>query len=224
MLSGDVTTFHDDNSRTGANTEETTLTPANVNSTDFGKIDKSPTDGKVDAQPLYVSNVAIPGQGTHDVLYVATENDSLYAFDANTGAVLWHDGPSGTPTSLLGPNETAVPTAKYFPGQGDPEIGILSTPVIDTTTNTIYLVAESVDVPGPADLLSSGSTRSTSGPGGRGHAPLGRLLDHATRGRARERRDVRELQPRAGEDRAGLALSNGVVYVGLDLELGRQAL
>src|SRR4051812_6698926 len=81
LLSVDVTTFHDDNTRDGANLSETTLTPANVNAATFGLTGFLATDGKVDAQPLTVTNVAIPGHGVRNVLYVATENDSLYAFD-----------------------------------------------------------------------------------------------------------------------------------------------
>jgi len=81
-----VTTYHNDNSRTGANTQETILTPNNVNSTQFGKIFSVSVDGALYAQPLYTSNVAIAG-GTHNVLYVATEHDSVYAIDADSGTV-----------------------------------------------------------------------------------------------------------------------------------------
>ena len=79
-----VTTYHNDNARTGQNTQETILTPANVNSGQFGKLFSVTTDGWVYAQPLYLSNVNIGG-GTHNVLYFATEHDSLYAIDADSG-------------------------------------------------------------------------------------------------------------------------------------------
>ena len=84
----DVVTYHNDNTHTGQNLSETTLTPATVNTSTFGKTGFFPVDGKVDAQPLFLSSLAIPGMGTHDVLYVATEHDSVYALDAASGSVL----------------------------------------------------------------------------------------------------------------------------------------
>ena len=84
----DVTTHHNDQARTSQNLNEGTLTPSNVNATSFGKTGFLPVDGKVDAQPLYLSKLNIPGNGTHDVLYVATEHDSVYAFDADNGTTL----------------------------------------------------------------------------------------------------------------------------------------
>jgi outer membrane protein assembly factor BamB len=83
-----VATYHNDNARTGSNTRETTLTPANVNSAQFGKLYTVSVDGAVYAQPPYLSDVSIAG-GTHDVLYVATQHDSVYALDSNTGSAYW---------------------------------------------------------------------------------------------------------------------------------------
>jgi len=130
-----VITTHNDNARTGANTQETILTPANVNSTKFGKLFSVAVDGYVYAQPLYLSGVTING-GTHNVLYVATEHDSLYALDANTGAILWQ-------VSFINPANlvTTVSTADVNCTDIQPEIGITATPVIETTTHTIYVLA-----------------------------------------------------------------------------------
>jgi len=131
-----VTTYHNDNARTGQNTQETILTPANVNSGQFGKLFSVSVDGWVYAQPLYLSNVNIGG-GTHNVLYAATEHDSLYAIDADKGTVFWQ-------ISLIPSGGSTVNSSSDL-GCGDlvPEVGITGTPVIDTSTGTIYLVAKS---------------------------------------------------------------------------------
>jgi hypothetical protein len=130
-----VPTYHNDNARTGANLNETTLTPGNVNVNTFGKLFSYDVDGAVYAQPLYVSGLGITGQGAHNVVFVATEHNSVYAFDAdsNTGAnggLLWHVnlGPSAPSTSL------------QF-GAIKPEIGITGTPVIDLGSQTLYVDA-----------------------------------------------------------------------------------
>src|SRR5271169_1852534 len=114
-----VLTFHNDRGRTGQNLAETILTTSNVNSATFGKLFQVTLDGVVDAQPLYVAGVAIANQGTHNVLVVATENDSLYALDADSGAQLWK-------VALLRPGETASDDRGC--GQVTPTIGITSTP------------------------------------------------------------------------------------------------
>src|SRR5438132_11571981 len=85
-----VLTWHNDNARTGQNLQETILTPSNISSATFGKLFVAAVDGKVDAQPLYVPGITVAAQGKHNVLYVVTEHDSAYAFDADTGAPLWH--------------------------------------------------------------------------------------------------------------------------------------
>src|SRR5271154_6370516 len=81
----DVVTYHNDIARTGQNLQETVLTYSSVNSTNFGKLFTLPVDGVIDAEPLYLSSVAISGKGTHNIVYTVTENDTGYAFDADTG-------------------------------------------------------------------------------------------------------------------------------------------
>jgi hypothetical protein len=134
----DVITYHYDNGRDGQNLNETALSPANVNSTQFGKKGEFTVDGRVDAQPLYLSQVTIGGQ-KKNVLYVATEHGSVYAFDADsingtTSTFLWK-------TSTLGSGETTSDNRGC--GQVSPEIGITATPVIDRSRNAIYVVAMS---------------------------------------------------------------------------------
>ncbi len=134
-----VLTYHNDNMRTGRNSSETTLTLKNVNSNAFGKLFVIPTDGLVDAEPLYVPNVSIPGNGTHNVVFVETENDTVYGLDADNGSNLWK-------VTALGSGES--PSDERGCGQVAPTIGVTSTPVIDLTSGphgTIYLVAMSKD-------------------------------------------------------------------------------
>lgn len=130
-----VLTYHNDDTRDGAYLEEVALTPTNVNATQFGKLLAYPVDGQVYAQPLYLPQITING-ATHDVVFVETQNNSVYAFDADAttapGTTFWHAGPS-----VLGPS-----VHKGDTGGVNPNVGILSTPVIDASTNTMYLVVE----------------------------------------------------------------------------------
>ncbi len=134
-----VLTHHNDNARTGQNLNESTLTPANVNSTTFGRLFTIPVDGKVDAEPLYVGGLSIPNNGIHNTLFVATEHDSVYAFDADSATQLWK-------SSMLKSGETTSGNLGCV--DVTPEIGVTSTPVIDLASGlhgTIYVVAMSVD-------------------------------------------------------------------------------
>jgi outer membrane protein assembly factor BamB len=134
----DVTTYHFDNARDGLNAQETALTPASVNSASFGKVQFFQADGKVDAQPLYLTGLNVNGTATN-VLYMVTEHDSVYAFNADTGAQLWK-------VSTLGSGE--APSDNHGCSQISPEIGITSTPVIDRAKGEMFVVAMSKDAKG----------------------------------------------------------------------------
>lgn len=136
-----VTTWHNDTARTGQNLSETTLTTTNVNSSTFGMLFVLPTDGAVDAQPLYLPNLTI-SSATHNVLFVATEHGSVYGFDADSGTQLWQ-------VSTLASGES--PSGNHGCGQVSPEIGVTATPVIDPNAGShgiIYIVAMSKDASG----------------------------------------------------------------------------
>ena len=136
-----VLTWHNDNDRTGRNLSESTLTLKNVNSGTFGKLFILSTDGLVDAEPLYATNLSVGGS-THNAVFVVSENDTVYAFDADSGSSLWQ-------VTALESGES--PSDNRGCGQVTPEIGITSTPVIDLSSGphgTIYLVAMSRDSSG----------------------------------------------------------------------------
>jgi PQQ-like domain len=130
-----VTTYHNDRARTGQNTQETILTISNVRAFQFGKLFSVAVDGPVYAQPLVLTNVTIGG-GTHNVAYIATENDSVYAIDADKGTVYWKK-------SLILNGGKPIPDGfnSLWDNNISPQYGITGTPVIDPTTNTIYVVA-----------------------------------------------------------------------------------
>jgi hypothetical protein len=204
-------TYHNDNLRTGQNLSETVLTTANVNSTQFGKLFSYPTDGIAYASPLYVANVNIPGKGFHDVVYVATAHDSVYAFDA--------DSPSANPlwkTSFLtGSGVTTVPATDA----GDccdmfPEIGITGTPVIDPASGTLYMVAKTREVIGatPSYVQRLHALDIATGAEKFGgpvviQASVPGTGDGAVAG-------IIAFDPLHENQRPGLLLNNGVVYIG----------
>ena len=145
-----VLTSQYDNARTSAILTETILTPANVNAGRFGKIFSLRVDGDIYAQPLYLPRVEIPGKGTHNVIFVATEHDSVYAFDAEgqPAEPLWHVNflNAGAGISTVPGRDVACPFIT-------PEIGITPTPVIDSQSGTLYVLARTKESPG---LLKSG--------------------------------------------------------------------
>lgn len=137
-----LTTFHNDLARDGWNQNETTLTTSNVKSGTFGKLFSDSVDGQVYAQPLYMPNVSIGG-GTHNVIYIVTENDSAYALDAdNAGVTYWHDSYIGGVTTTVSAGTGGVINCTQI----TPQIGITDTPVIDPSTNTMYFVAMTMTV------------------------------------------------------------------------------
>ena len=191
-----LTTYHYDNNRTGWNQSETVLTPANVGSPSFGLLQTVALDDQVDAQPLVVPGVLITAgkyQGLHDVVYVATENNTVYAIDVHSGTVLLSPN-FGTPVWMpLGCNNNG------------PNVGINSTPVIDLTSNTLYVMVYTQDPTGPAYRL---------------HAlDLGSLTDKVTPqvvGASHTLTDGTTFTFNATyqRQRPGLLLANGSIYAG----------
>jgi hypothetical protein len=197
----DVTTYHNDIARTGQNTTETILTQANVNPTTFGLLRNLAVDGRVDAEPLYLSQLSIAGVA-HNVAFVMTEHDSAYAFDADTGAQLWK-------VSLLKSGET--PSDDRACSQVSPEIGVTSTPVIDRKAGAhgiLFAVAMSksgstyfqrlhaLDITTGAELLSGPVTVQATYPGTGANSTGGKVV----------------FDPAQYKERAALLLLNGVVY------------
>jgi hypothetical protein len=202
-LATDVSTQHNNNQRTGANLQETILTQANVNSTTFGLLFNASVDGKIDAQPLYLSSVSISGV-THNVLYVVTENDSIYAFDAGSGAQLWK-------VSALLSGETAITASVSCPFIS-PTIGITATPVIDRSSGpdgTIYLVAASMNSSGTnfQRLHALDITTGAEEFGG----PIAVTAQYPGSGEGSSGGYV-IFDPAQYAERAGLLLLNGVIY------------
>lgn len=197
-----VTTWHNDNARTGQNLNETTLTTANVNSSSFGMLFVLSTDGAVDAQPLYLPNLTISA-AAHNVIFVATEHGSVYGFDADTGTQLWQ-------VSTLASGET--PSDPRSCNQVSPEIGVTSTPVIDPNAGphgTIYVIAMSkdassnyhqrlhaLDVTTGAEEFSGPKEIQATYPGTGDNSSNGNVI----------------FDPGQQLDRPGLLLLNGVVY------------
>ena len=203
-VSPDISTFHDNNSRDGLNAQETILTLANINSTQFGKLGFDTVDGLVDAEPLFLAGVNAGGS-TRNVLYVATEHDSVYAFDADSGNQIWK-------TSVLGSGETTSDDRGC--GQVGPEIGVTATPVIDRkqgANGTIFVVAMSKDSSGGyhqrlhaldittgTEISGSPTEIAATYPGTGDGSSNGTLT----------------FDPKMYKDRAALLLLNGTIYLG----------
>ena len=194
----DVLTYKNDLSRSGQNLTESTLTLANVTTSSFGLLRVLPADGKVDAQPLYISQLSVSG-AMRSVVFAATENDSVYAFDANTGSILWQ-------VSLLAAGETVSDMRDCT--QVSPQIGVTSTPVIDRSAGahgTLFVIAMSkdaasnyhqrlhaLDLASGAELLGGPTEISATSPTAAGGVAMFVAGQYA--------------------ERAALLLSNGTVY------------
>jgi hypothetical protein len=205
-----VITQHNDRLRSGANRAETTLTPANVAVKTFGKLFARALDGYVYAQPLYLPQVSIPSLGTHNVVYVVTEHDSIYAFDAdsNSGtnsAPLWK-------VSLIDPAKgiTTVSSGDVSCNDLVPEIGITGTPVIDPIGKTIYFVAKTKE--NGVFFQRLHALDVTTG-AERPNSPVVIQATVAGTGDGSDDGKV-SFDPLTEGQRAGLLLMNGVVYVG----------
>jgi len=198
----DVLTYHNDNGRTGQTLNEQILSPLNITNTHFGKLWVLNTDGKVDAEPLYAAGVTIPGKGMHNVLIVASEHDSVYAFDADSTNIFWK-------VSMLGANET--PSDARGCSQVVPEIGVTATPVIDRQfgpNGTIFVASMSKDSSGHyfqrlhALDLATGTNRL---------APVTVTGKYPGVGQNTDGTNV-IFDPAKYEERCGLLLLNGIVY------------
>ena len=216
----DYLTFHGDNARTGWNSRERQLTVASVSSRRFGRLFAVPVDGQVYGQPLYMHGVPIRGKGKRDVLVVATERDSVYAFDARTGAGLWrHD--------VAGIGAEAADAEAVGPCHVAPKVGVSSTPVIDPTTRTIYVVSKAQRGDGNtrtyhhalhALALESGQDRvppvevtGTATLTDRGVFTFGPHWRHNVR---RLFGNTLTFDPRVQYSRTGILLRDGVLYFG----------
>ncbi len=197
-----VLTANYDSYRTNSNLSETTLNPITVTPTAFGKIGTFPVDGQIYSQPLYVSGVQITGGGQHNVVYVATMHNSVYAFDA--------DAPQSTEplwTVNLGPS---ILSATFNFTDILPEVGILGTPVIDPTRGVIYVVSDTLANGAPlfslhALSLADGSEQL--------NGPVGITASVSGTGAGSDGNGVLALDASLHLQRPGLALANGELYV-----------
>ena len=198
-----VLTWHNDLARTGQNLGEKQLTPANVNFNSFGKLFQINVDGKVDAQPLIVSNVSIPNLGTHNVVIIATEHDTVYCCDADFGTILWRK-------SMLQSGE--APSDPRGCDQVVPEIGITATPVINLTTGphgTVYVVAMSKNATSYFQRMHAlDLTTGAEQFGG----PVEIQATYPGTGDNNNGQGQVVFDPKQYKERPGLVLSRGIVY------------
>jgi len=212
-----VTTYHNGLARDGANTREYALTPAAVASSHFGKLFSCKVDGAVYAQPLWLPALTIGGSA-HNVVFVATQHDSLYAFDADSTAgaciPLWHANLIDTAHGA-GAGETTVPSAGpgalVGAGYGDiaPEVGVTGTPVLDAATHTLYVVSKSVVPGGPTFFQRLHAIDVFTGK----EKLAGPVTISATFPGSADGGSTTTFQPGQQNQRPGLALVNGILYI-----------
>lgn len=200
-----VLTYHNDLSRTGQNLKETLLTPETVSSGQFGPLFSYPVDGQVYAQPLYMPGVTVPGKGIHNIVFVATEHDSVYAFDADNdlSGPLWH-------VSFINPGEgvSTASAADLVCDSISPEVGITATPVIDPASGTLYVVAMTEDQPSGNFSHWLHALDVTTG----AEKPGSPVEIQASAPGAADGNTTVAFKPWLTKERAGLLLLNGTVY------------
>jgi hypothetical protein len=210
LLSTNVLTFHNDALRTGANLTETTLTPANVGSGSFGQVASYPVDGQIYAQPLYLANLTMPDGSVHNVVFVETEHDSAYAFDANGGGLLWQ-------TSYIDPANNINPASSAdlsCNSQISPEVGITDTPAIDPNTGTMYFVTETEDTSSPGNPVYHQTLHAVDITTGNDVLPPMEIQAAVlgTGDAAFGSPNIVRFQPGQEKERVGLFLLNGIVW------------
>ena len=202
-----VLTYHNDLSRTGQNLEETSLTPTTVSSGQFGRVFSDAVDGQIYAQPLYMPEVNIPGKGVYNVVFVATEHDSVYAFDADraSSAPLWHVNFTNPALGI-----TTATAASLQCESIAPEIGITSTPVIDPTTQTLYVVAMTAESSADNYVHRLHALDIATG----AERPGSPVVIEASVPGIGDGNTMVTFKPWLYKQRTGLLLLNGVVYTG----------
>jgi len=210
-------TWHNNNSRNGLNPQEVVLTTSNVKSSTFGKLFSRSVDGQIYAQPLYVANLNIPNRGPRNVVFVATEHDSVYAFDADgkSTSPIWKRSFIDTANGITTAQSSAIPETNITP-----EIGITGTPTIDGTGKTLYVVAKTVENGTYVHRLHALDTATGAEKFG-GPVLITGSFPGAGFGSVNGTIPFDSTASRYAIQRAGLALSNGVVYVAFALHLDR---
>jgi len=211
-----VTTYHYDNARSGANTNEVLLTPAQVNTNNFGQLIKYVTDGYIYTQPLYVPNVLIPGQGVHNVVYVASEHDTVYAFDADSnlganGGLLWKTNLGISALSANGEFGNRY-CGTCFPDI-IPEVGITGTPVIDPATGTLYVNAATREISGTTNYVHRIHALNITNGAERPYSPV--IVSGSVPGTGVDSvGGMMTFNGKQANQRPALTLAGGILYVG----------